>query len=177
MKLNEEQKRELIDLAKDAILAVFERRAPKLPNDEAFQKKRGLFVSLHLEGELRGCIGYIKPYKSIAQSVAEMAVAAAFEDHRFMPLRPEELDEIEIEISLLSPLVELKSIDEIEVGRDGLLLQHPYGSGLLLPQVATEYNWDRDTFLDHLCAKAGVRRGAYKDKGAKLFSFQAQVFD
>lgn len=177
MKLNEEQKRELINLAKDAILAVFERRAPKLPNDEAFQKKRGLFVSLHLEGELRGCIGYIKPYKSIAQSVAEMAVAAAFEDHRFMPLRPEELDEIEIEISLLSPLVELKSIDEIKVGRDGLFLQHPYGSGLLLPQVATEYNWDRDTFLDHLCAKAGVRRGAYKDKGAKLFSFQAQVFD
>lgn len=177
MKLNDEQKRALIALAKDAILAVFERRAPKMPEDEAFQEKRGLFVTLTMDGELRGCIGYIKPYKSIAQSVAEMAVAAAFDDPRFPPLRREELDEIQIEISLLSPLVELKSIDEIQVGRDGLLLQHPFGSGLLLPQVATEYNWDRDTFLLHLCDKAGVRRGAYKDKGAKLFSFQAQVFD
>ncbi|MGB4309645.1 MAG: AmmeMemoRadiSam system protein A [Candidatus Cloacimonadaceae bacterium] len=176
MKLSDEQKRALINLAKDAILAVFERRAPQLPDDEAFREKRGLFVTLNLKGELRGCIGYIQPYKTIAQSVAEMAVAAAFEDYRFPPLRREELDEIEIEISLLSPLVELKSIDEIQVGRDGLFLQHPYGSGLLLPQVATEYNWDRDTFLEHLCAKAGVRRGAHKDKGAKLFSFQAQVF-
>lgn len=177
MKLSDAQKKSLITLAKDAILAVFEHREPCFPNDAAFEQKRGLFVSLHLDGELRGCIGYIHPYKSIAQSVAEMAVAAAFEDHRFVQLKQDELDSLHIEISLLSPLVALKDIDQIQVGRDGLLLQHPHGSGLLLPQVATEYGWSRDEFLQHLCAKAGVHRQAFKDPDAKLFSFEAQVFD
>lgn len=172
-----EQEQQLLNLAKDAILAVFEHRAPRMCEDEAFKQRSGLFVSLHINGELRGCIGYIHAYKSIAQSVVEMAVAAAFEDPRFPALKPEELDELKIEISILSSMIQVDEIGEILVGRDGLLLKHPHGSGLLLPQVATEYGWDKDEFLRHLCAKAGLHQGAFKDADARLFRFEAQVFD
>ena len=137
---------------------------------------RGIFVSLHKEGRLRGCIGYIKPYKSIVQSVAEMAVAAAFDDPRFSPLKAEEVSLLEIEISILGELMLIKGPDDVIIGRDGLYISHPWGSGLLLPQVATEWRWDADTFVREVCRKAGLPPEAWRDAQARLFRFEAEVF-
>jgi AmmeMemoRadiSam system protein A len=105
-----------------------------------------------------------------------MAIAAAFRDPRFSPLSLQEFADIEIEISILSELQPVKSIEDIEIGRDGLYLEHPDGSGLLLPQVASEYRWSVGEFLIHLCYKAGLQKGAYKDPEATLYRFGADVF-
>jgi len=109
-------------------------------------------------------------------AVAEMAQAAAFEDPRFAPLSEEELPEVDIEISVLSPTREISDLEEIKVGEHGLIVQQGMRKGLLLPQVATEYNWDRTTFLRHTCLKAGLPADAYKDKDTTIKVFSAQVF-
>jgi AmmeMemoRadiSam system protein A len=144
--------------------------------DEVFQPKRGVFVSLHKGSDLRGCIGYIKGYKSIASSVVEMAEAAAFRDPRFAPLERRELDSINIEISVLGELILLNPGEEPVIGQDGLYIAHPYGSGLLLPQVAVEWKWDAATFLREVCRKAGLNSGAYKETQCKVYRFTAEVF-
>jgi len=146
------------------------------PSNEVFKQKYGLFVTLHKKGDLRGCIGYIQPYMPLYDSLRDLAVSAAFRDNRFPPLRKEEFDQIDIEISILSPLYLVSNTDEIEVGRDGISLQGRYGSGLLLPQVATQYGWDRDTFLAQTCRKAGVSEAALKDPQTKIFRFEAEIF-
>jgi AmmeMemoRadiSam system protein A len=138
--------------------------------------KRGAFVTLHKHGELRGCIGTFRSDKNIKEVVQDMAIAAAFEDPRFPPLKKEELDEVDIEISILSPLKRIKSIDEIEVGKHGLYITRGFRSGVLLPQVATEYNWDRETFLVHTCLKAGLPEDAWRDPATKIETFTAEVF-
>ena len=105
-----------------------------------------------------------------------MALAAAFDDPRFPPLKPDELKNITVEISVLSPLKEVKNIDEIEVGIHGLYITKGFHSGLLLPQVATEYDWDSLTFIQETCYKAGLQRDAWKDKDAKIYKFSAEIF-
>ena len=105
-----------------------------------------------------------------------MAVAAASHDPRFHPVRPEELDVIDLEISVLSPLEEIDDPETIEVGTHGIYLINPRGRGVLLPQVATEYGWDRETFLDQTCVKAGLAPGCWKDPETKILVFSAQVF-
>lgn len=174
--LNEIQKQVLLDLARAAIQAHLDKTRITLPDDPDFWIKRGIFVSLHKEGRLRGCIGYIKPYKSIVQSVAEMAVAAAFDDPRFSPLKAEEVSLLEIEISILGELLPIKGSEEVVIGRDGLYISHPWGSGLLLPQVATEWRWDADTFVREVCRKAGLPPEAWREAQARLFRFEAEVF-
>lgn len=133
-------------------------------------------MSLHKGDELRGCIGYIKGYKPLAPSIVEMAKAAAFQDPRFPALRSEELANITIEISVLSELLPMQANEQPVIGRDGLYIVHPYGSGLLLPQVAVEWNWDADTFLQEVCRKAGLPKSSYKDDKSQLYRFTADVF-
>lgn len=174
--MNDLQKKALLALARSAIAQQLGLGELDSPQDKDFSQKRGLFVSLHSGGELRGCIGYIKAYKSIKDSIIEMAVAAAFRDPRFPPLHKSEMEKIAIEISLLSEMILVKEVSEVEIGRDGLYLIHPHGSGLLLPQVAVEWNWDRATFLQQVCRKAGLKSDAYKDPGVSLFRFSAEIF-
>ena len=138
--------------------------------------KCGAFVSLHIDGNLRGCIGYITAYKPLIETVREMACSAAFSDPRFTPLEAEEVPVTEIEISVLSPFEKISDIKRIEVGRHGLLVRKEPYSGLLLPQVATEYRWDREEFLSHTCQKAGLPANAWKKGGLEIEIFSAEVF-
>lgn len=148
-------------------------RADSLP-DPALAQPAGAFVTLRRQGRLRGCIGYIQPTRPLYLTVAEAALAAAFQDRRFPPLELAELDAVEIEISLLSPYFEIHP-EEVEVGRHGLIVSQDAFRGLLLPQVAVEYGWDRERFLEETCCKAGLAPDAWK-KGAHLEAFTAEVF-
>lgn len=174
--LSDLQKKELLDYARAVISNRLTGSDITIPQDACFREKRGLFVTLHKEGQLCGCIGYIEAYKDTLSSIREMALAAAFRDPRFPPLKAAELSQIRIEISLLSPLILIQDIAEITIGRDGLYLDHPRSSGLLLPQVATEWNWDRDTFLKQLCRKATLSEHAWQEPGAQLYRFSAEIF-
>lgn len=137
---------------------------------------RGAFVTLHKYGELRGCIGTFLAPKPLHETIREMAIASAMEDPRFPPLASHELPDVDIEISVLSPLREIRSPDEIVVGTHGLYITKGYQRGILLPQVATEYGWDRETFLDHTCLKAGLPSRTWREEKIRIEVFTAQVF-
>jgi AmmeMemoRadiSam system protein B/AmmeMemoRadiSam system protein A len=145
-------------------------------DSRALQEKRGAFVTLKEHGRLRGCIGYIEGIKPLYKAVEEMAIAAAFHDPRFTPVSEAELPHLEIEISVLTPVRQVKGIEEIEVGKHGIIVQRGSRSGLLLPQVATEYGWDRRTFLEHTCLKAGLPTDAWKEAETRIYVFSAEVF-
>lgn len=136
----------------------------------------GAFVTLNKKGQLRGCIGHIIGDRPLINTVAEMARAAALQDPRFPPVKPSELPDIEFEISVLTPIRTIDDIEEIIVGRDGIIITRGMNRGLLLPQVATEYGWDRTTFLEHTCVKAGLPRNAWSDEGTVIEIFSAEVF-
>jgi len=176
--IGEEIKKELLVLARKSIEGHFHSYTPDSDQyqDEIYNEKRGAFVTLHKNGQLRGCIGYIIGYKTLKDTIIDMAKAAAFRDPRFNPVTRDELDGIVIEISVLSEMIPVNEITEIVIGRDGLLLNIPLGHGVLLPQVATEYNWDVHTFLKHLSLKAGLKPDDWKDKQSKLYRFSAEVF-
>lgn len=143
------------------------------------QEKVGVFVSLHYEGELRGCIGCLEARASLGETLPEMAIAAATKDPRFAPVTLEELSKLHLEISLLSPFEEIRSLEAIEVGRHGLHLSEGMQRGLLLPQVAVQWGWDRETFLSHTCLKAGLspeRWREWPDERLKIQIFTAYVF-
>lgn len=176
MLLSSTQQSELLCLARDAIRSRLEGFTPALPTDPAFLNKKGVFVSLHIQGELRGCIGYIIGHKSIRDSVLEMAQAAAFQDPRFPAVTLQDLELLDIEISILDDLIPIQNAADIKIGRDGLYIQHPHGSGLLLPQVAVEWRWDADEFLHQVCRKAGLPKHALQDGTARLFRFEALIF-
>lgn len=141
---------------------------------ESFMEKRGCFVTLTEGGELRGCIGYPEPILPLIEALVDAAISAC-RDPRFPPLDASELPKIKIEISVLTKPRPIKP-EGIKVGRDGLIIRHGYYSGLLLPQVATEYNWSREEFLNHACFKAGLHQDAWKDEETQIFAFQAEVF-
>jgi AmmeMemoRadiSam system protein A len=176
--LTEKDKRLLHRIARSAIEDVAWRKP--LPEStvesRALMEKRGAFVTLKKHGQLRGCIGCIKSVKPLYKIVGEMAVAAAFHDRRFRPVTKAELPDVEIEISVLTPLKRVRAVEEIEVGRHGIFIERGYKSGLLLPQVATEYGWDRETFLEHCCLKAGLSRDAWRDGKTRICTFSAEVF-
>jgi AmmeMemoRadiSam system protein A len=175
--LTDAQQRDLLGLARESITAHLGAGGPSRPRtvDGALLEKRGVFVTLKERGELRGCIGYPLPHKPLAAAVAEMAVAAAASDPRFSPVRLGELESVEIEISVLSVPRPVANPEEVVVGRHGLIVSKGFHKGLLLPQVPGEYGWDRETFLDHACLKAGLPSDAWR-KGARLEVFEAQVF-
>lgn len=143
--------------------------------EKKFLEKRGVFVTLKKKGELRGCIGYIEPVLPLYKAVIDMTVAACSRDMRFLPVHGGELKDIKIEISILSPLKPVKNIEEIEVGKHGLFIRKGSNSGLLLPQVAQEYGWDREEFLRQTCIKAGLYKNAWKEKQTDIYLFSAQI--
>ena len=150
-------------------------QAPEAPVLEAFDRSGGAFVTLHLDGDLRGCIGHIESGAPLRVTLAACAVAAATSDPRFPRLTSEELDRSVIEVSLLGPLEPVQRLEEIEVGRHGLVVQMGYQRGLLLPQVAPEWGWNREQFVEQTCRKAGLPRDAWAH-GARLSRFAAEVF-
>jgi AmmeMemoRadiSam system protein A len=137
-------------------------------------EKRGAFTTLYVRGELRGCVGYVFPVSPLYRTIAETARAAAFEDVRFPPLTAEELPELEVHLSVLSVLQPIRA-EEVQVGRHGLLVSLDARRGLLLPQVPVEHGWDRETFLEQTCRKAGLPLDAWRH-GATLEAFTAELF-
>ena len=174
--LTDEDKQHLKQIARDAIKARLDDQKYTPPVDERLSVKRGLFVTITIDGELRGCIGRIKGDQPLYEMVTEMAQAAAFEDPRFSQLTPQEFEHIEVEISMLSPLERVHKFSNLEVGKHGLMIKMDFNSGLLLPQVATEQGWDGKEFLEQTCLKAGLPKNSYRDKYAEVYSFTADVF-
>ena len=165
----------LLRLAHDSILSALERRDISCDAPTAhLSESRGVFTSLHLGGALRGCVGYVLPVNSVYRAVAETARAAAFEDNRFRPVTRDEAPVLEIELSVLSPPQPIPA-DAVEIGRHGLLIGLAGHRGLLLPQVPVEHHWDRVTFLEQTCRKAGLPLDAWK-KGAAIEAFTAEIF-
>ncbi len=152
---------------------------PPLPAVPGAELKRGAFVTLLGRGALRGCIGHMAADRTLGAVVREMTVAAARDDPRFAPVAPDELPALAVEISVLSALAPLPVPVEpsrIVVGRDGLMVRREHLTALLLPQVATEYEWSPEAFLAATCRKAGLPPGAWREPGTEVFAFQADVF-
>jgi AmmeMemoRadiSam system protein A len=175
--ISEDSKQYLLRLARTSVEArVYGEALPDdQPDDPALLQTRGAFVTLKIEGRLRGCIGHVIGVSPLWKAVRDNAIAAAFEDPRFDPLRADELPVTHIEISALTPL-RRASADEIEIGRDGVLVERGPARGLLLPQVPVEYGWDLETFLDHTCRKAGLEPGCWRHPDAVISAFCAEVF-
>lgn len=144
--------------------------------EKALNARNGCFVTLKQNGQLRGCIGNFQSERPLFKEVAEMAIASASKDPRFYPMKPEDLLDFQVEISVLSKLEKIDDINRIEVGRHGIYLEKGYYRGVLLPQVAAEHGWDRDTFLKQTCIKAGLPTAAWKAEDAEIYIFSAQVF-
>ncbi len=176
--LTREEKEYLIKIAKEAVYNKIRGRdyTPPPPPTKKLAEPSGVFVTLKHNGRLRGCIGYVIPIKPLYIATAQVAGDAAVNDPRFSPVTPEEFDHLEFEISVLTPLEPVKDIEEIEVGKHGLLIRSGYYQGVLLPQVPVEYGWDRYEFLDNTCLKAGLQPGCWKEPGVEIYKFSAYVF-
>lgn len=165
----------LLKLAHESIVSALEERTISLESPTPHLAEfRGVFTSLHLAGQLRGCVGYVLPACPLYRAVAETARAAAFEDSRFWPVTREEAPLLEVELSVLSRPQPIRA-EEVEVGRHGLVIGWHGRRGLLLPQVPVEHGWNRETFLDQTCRKAGLADDAWR-KGASLEAFTAEIF-
>jgi AmmeMemoRadiSam system protein A len=175
LQLTDAEKHRLLELARTALEEAVRsgRMSQATEAAEALRTPCGAFVTLYKGKRLRGCIGYIEAFRPLCATVRECARAAALEDPRFEPVVPAELPSLHLEISVLSPLVDVAPQD-IEVGRHGLLISRGAQRGLLLPQVAVEWNWDREQFLQETCLKAGLPPDAWQ-RGARIQAFTAQV--
>ena len=178
--LNDAQRQRLLRIAREAIAVVHAGRAPEWDAadfDEELRRPAGAIVTLKTkQGALRGCIGSIHPVHPLYHAVTASAISAAFRDPRFVPVQPEELPRLDIEISVMGPIERVATPDEIMVGRDGLIVSRGRYRGLLLPQVATEYGWERETFLAETCVKAGLPRAAWRMEDTEIERFAAEVF-
>jgi len=174
--LTKDERRELLEIARRAASSyVKDGKVPEeRPGSTKLKEPGAAFVTLTRHGRLRGCIGYTQAISPLYRTVQECAVAAATEDTRFAPVEPGEIKDIRIEISVLTPLVPIRP-EDVEIGVHGLMVRKGSFRGLLLPQVATEYGWDRRAFLSNTCSKAGLPADEW-EKGAELFSFTAEVF-
>jgi hypothetical protein len=167
----------LLGIARGSVLAHLGLApAPALPAGGRLAEERGAFVTLHVAGELRGCIGSFRPQGSLAQTVARMAIAAASEDPRFPALRPGEVPELQVSVSALEPPHRLPDPRTVEVGRQGLVVKKGWHRGALLPKVATEQGWDAEQFLRHTCLKAGLPPSAWRDEDCEVEAFEADEF-
>jgi AmmeMemoRadiSam system protein A len=175
--LSEAEKSSALILARTAVVeAVNHRKLPgQIPHDGVFAERRGVFVTLHVRGRLQGCIGVVEPDEPLGDAIVRCAASAALEDPRFAPVRAEQLAELTIEISLLSPPARI-SAEAIELGRHGLLIVLRSRRGLLLPQVAIEHHLTREQFLEETCRKAGLQREEWRDPEAHFFGFTCEVF-
>jgi len=178
--LTPQERETLLRIARDTVFCKARGEKPRAVKLEEvpplLREKRGAFVTLHKGGKLRGCIGYINPVKPLALTVQEMADAAGFRDPRFSPVTEGELDALDIEISVLTPLRRIRDVNDIQVGTHGIYVSKGYRSGILLPQVATEQGWDRQSFLEHTCLKAGLPSDAWMDPKTEVYVFSADIF-
>jgi AmmeMemoRadiSam system protein A len=172
-----EDGRAMLALARAAIVSAFEGRAPGLPEPQpaCFAVGRGVFITLEVDGRLRGCIGVTEARNPLRESIVHCAESAAFRDPRFPPLRPGEVHGMQLEISLLSDISPIAAKD-IEVGKHGLVVVSGERRGLLLPQVAVEQHLSRERFLEETCRKAGLRPDAWTDRQTEIFGFTCEVF-
>jgi AmmeMemoRadiSam system protein A len=178
-RLSDDARRDLLSLARQTLEAHFRGDpAPRLGSDraETFGEARGLFVTLRAAGQLRGCIGTLAPEGDLTRMISEYVLRAALSDPRFPPLEASELPGCEIEISVLTAPQRIEEPGEIEIGRDGLIFEMQGRRSLLLPQVATEWGFDRLRFLAELARKAGLPAEAWRDSNARLWTFQAEAF-
>lgn len=175
--LTREEEKTALGLARQALQHYFDtgRHLPSPVKKGVLKENRGAFVTLTVDGDLRGCVGYPLPVKPLDEAIVEMAVAAASQDTRFDPLRPDEMDRLRIDISVLGLPEPVDDPGKVVVGRHGIIVSKGYRRGLLLPQVPVEHGWDRETFLRQGCLKAGLPADEWK-KGAKIEVFTAQVF-
>jgi AmmeMemoRadiSam system protein B/AmmeMemoRadiSam system protein A len=177
--LTEQDKNELLALARKSAehaVQTNKRYDPAASKSETLNQEYGAFVTINEGGMLRGCIGYTAPIKPLYMTVSDTAAFAALRDPRFRPVSSTELSKLEYEISVLSPLRRVTDLEQIEVGRDGLLMKNGDHEGLLLPQVPVEQKWDRQTFLEQTCVKAGMKEDCWKDENTDIFKFTAVVF-
>jgi len=169
----------LVKIAREAIKTQFSRE--EINRSDKFSEKRGVFVTLKNNGKLRGCIGYTEPVFELRDAIVRAAKAAAFQDPRFPPLQEQEVEDITVEVSILT-LPELisgskdKYVEKIEIGKHGLIIRKGYFSGLLLPQVFLEYDATSLQALEMTCQKAGLDKNAWREKDAKIYTFSAQIF-
>jgi uncharacterized protein len=176
-RLSEAAQSELLKMSRSCLELYLKRGERRLEQSicPELLEKRGAFVTLHSHGELRGCIGVAAARSALFETVQNCAISAAASDPRFPPLKSSELNEVRIEISVLSPLQPVSTIEQIEIGVHGLIIQLDARRGLLLPQVATEHHWNREQFLQQVCRKAGLPADAWKE-GARIDCFTALVF-
>ena len=168
-------RKRLLELARAALVArVRGQRAPEAPSDLDLPAS-GAFVTLYCHGELRGCLGTLDSKEPLCGAIVRLGGDVARNDYRFPPLRVDELDAVALDISVLTTPEAVPNPAEIVVGRDGLIIEQGVRKGLLLPQVAVEHGWDRETFLAHTCMKAGLPPDAWQ-KGAGILRFEAEVF-
>jgi uncharacterized protein len=175
--LAESAKQALLYVARRAVILAVERREllEDLPDDEGLRQPAGAFVTLHRLGRLRGCVGQLASKDPLASVVAYCAMAAALDDPRFAPMTPAELEGLAIEISVLSPLVEISS-EQIEPGKHGLIITRGGKRGVLLPQVAEQFGWTAERFLEETCLKAELERDDWKQPGTRVQGFTAEIF-
>jgi len=176
--------KELVKMARKAVTEFL--RNDSKTDDETFVSKfdfsSGVFVTLNKHDSLRGCIGYPLPVKKLSEGLIDAAISAATRDTRFSPVTIDELDKIIFEVTVITPPVEIKVkqpseyLTEINVGRDGLIVKNAFASGLLLPQVPIEYNWNVEEFLEHTCQKAGLEKNAWKDMTTRISKFEGVIF-
>jgi AmmeMemoRadiSam system protein B/AmmeMemoRadiSam system protein A len=179
VELSAKDKATLMNIARTTIEdCVKGEKVPEFEVDSPILKeKRGAFVTIHENGQLRGCIGYIEAIKPLYLTIREMAQAAALNDPRFKPVSPQELQSLDLEISVLTTLKKIEDVSEIQIGKHGVLLKKGYHQGVFLPQVATEQGWDRTTFLNELCYKAGINDpNCWREKDTELYIYSAEVF-
>ncbi|MDH5661819.1 MAG: AmmeMemoRadiSam system protein B [Elusimicrobiota bacterium] len=178
--LDEKQQKILLGIARQTIEEyIRSRKIPEFNVDDAILKeKRGVFVTLRKKGMLRGCIGYIMPLEELYKAVSQMAIQSSTGDPRFPPVGVDELAEVDIEISVLTVPERIKSVDEIEMGKHGVIVKRGSNQGVFLPQVATETGWSKEEFLNRLCYdKAHLSQDAWKDRDTEIYTFSAQVFE
>ena len=183
--ISDESGKYLVNLAKKTILQYLE-NGEKLETPEDYPaelgEKLGVFVTLNKNHDLRGCIGFAEPIERAIDATIEVAIAAAFNDPRFPPVTKDEFDSLDIEVTVLTkpeiiPVAFPEQyLDEIEIGRDGLIIQKGYSRGLLLPQVAVENAFDKETFLEQTCRKAGISADSWMDESCDVYKFQGQIF-
>lgn len=167
----------LLGLARGAVLAHLGlAMPPTVPSDGALAEPRGAFVTLHVAGDLRGCIGSFRPLGSLASTVARVAVSAANEDPRFRPIAAEDIAELQVAVSALDAPARLADPRAVEIGRHGLVVKRGWHRGALLPKIATEHGWDAETFLRHACLKAGLPPTAWREPDCEVEAFEADEF-
>lgn len=174
-----DDKKNMLIAAREVLTSCAKGEVVKMPGElsKLESEPMGIFITLNtVAGELRGCIGYLEGVKALPDAIVEMTKAASTQDPRFSPVKEDELNDIVLEISLLSPLKKIDSPDAIEIGKHGLVISDGRSKGLLLPQVATENGWDKITFLEHTCEKARLPRNAWKSEETEISIFSADVF-